>query len=167
MRLYGRVLGVRGGCLEFADDLAQQPGPGRRRRREHQDHHRQVHRAQQLEAPKEARYVPVWEPREEPRRSAGRERHPPRRLVHRLSRRLRVDRGPIFDGRGYPVHRRGVTTAEGLYFLGLPWLYTWGSGRLSGVAADATHLADQIASRAGKAARPPATAALNELALGS
>ena len=64
------------------------------------------------------------------------------------------------------MHRRGVTTADGLYFLGLPWLYTWGSGRLSGVAADATHLADHIATRAGKAAMPR-TATLNELALGS
>ena len=29
---------------------------------------------------------------------------------------------PVFNGEGYPVHERGVTSAEGLYFLGLPWL---------------------------------------------
>ena len=32
----------------------------------------------------------------------------------------------------------------GLYFLGLPWLHTWGSGRFSGVARDALFLAEQI-----------------------
>ena len=39
---------------------------------------------------------------------------------------------PVFDGRGYPMHRRGVTSCPGLYFLGLPWQHTWGSGRLRG-----------------------------------
>ena len=52
---------------------------------------------------------------------------------------------PVFDGKGYPGHARGVTTAQGLYFLGLPWLYTWGSGRFSGIARDANYLADCIA----------------------
>lgn len=51
---------------------------------------------------------------------------------------------PVFNGRGHPVHTRGVTRQGGLYFLGLPWLYTWGSGRFSGVARDALYLAEQI-----------------------
>jgi len=51
---------------------------------------------------------------------------------------------PVFNGRGHPVHQRGVTGQPGLYFLGLPWLYTWGSGRFSGVARDAMYLAEQI-----------------------
>jgi putative flavoprotein involved in K+ transport len=42
------------------------------------------------------------------------------------------------------VHRRGVTDVAGLYFLGLPWLHTWGSGRFSGVGLDAQLLADHI-----------------------
>ena len=52
---------------------------------------------------------------------------------------------PVFNGRGEPVHERGVTRQEGLYFLGLPWLHTWGSGRFSGVARDAEHVATHIA----------------------
>jgi putative flavoprotein involved in K+ transport len=52
---------------------------------------------------------------------------------------------PVFDGKGYPGHERGVTPIQGLYFLGLPWLYTWGSGRFSGIARDANYLADCIA----------------------
>jgi putative flavoprotein involved in K+ transport len=51
----------------------------------------------------------------------------------------------VFDGRGNPGHVRGVTRQPGLYFLGLPWLHTWGSGRFSGVARDAAFLAERIA----------------------
>jgi putative flavoprotein involved in K+ transport len=51
---------------------------------------------------------------------------------------------PVFDGKGIPAHRRGVTSSHGLYFLGLPWLHTWGSARFSGVAQDAEYLADRI-----------------------
>lgn len=54
---------------------------------------------------------------------------------------------PVFNGRGQPVHHRGVTQQPGLYFLGLPWLHTWGSGRFSGVARDALYLAEQIDAR--------------------
>ena len=51
---------------------------------------------------------------------------------------------PVFNGRGDPVHIRGVTQVDGLYFLGLPWLHTWGSGRFSGVARDAQYLFEKI-----------------------
>jgi len=51
---------------------------------------------------------------------------------------------PVFDERGYPRHERGVTPVHGLYFIGLPWLHTWGSGRFSGVGRDALHLAAAI-----------------------
>jgi putative flavoprotein involved in K+ transport len=51
---------------------------------------------------------------------------------------------PVFNGRGYPSHKRGVTPLSGLYFVGLPWLHTWGSGRFSGVARDAAHVVDSI-----------------------
>jgi putative flavoprotein involved in K+ transport len=51
---------------------------------------------------------------------------------------------PVFNGRSYPGHVRGVTRQPGLYFLGLPWLHTWGSGRFSGVARDAAFLAERI-----------------------
>jgi putative flavoprotein involved in K+ transport len=57
---------------------------------------------------------------------------------------------PVFNGRGQPAHVRGVTHYPGVYFLGLPWLYTWGSGRFSGVARDALYLAEQIEARTGK-----------------
>lgn len=73
---------------------------------------------------------------------------------------------PVFDGKGYPSHERGVTAVQGLYFLGLPWLYTWGSGRFSGIARDAAYLADCITAR--KKLFPVSTSnAVNQVALGS
>ena len=58
----------------------------------------------------------------------------------------------VFDGSGFPIHERGVTQSPGLYFLGLPWLYTWGSGRFCGVKDDANFLADIISLRSNKSA---------------
>lgn len=51
---------------------------------------------------------------------------------------------PVFDEQGVPVHKRGVTPAPGLYFLGLRWQHTQGSGLLGGVGRDAAFLAEQI-----------------------
>ena len=50
----------------------------------------------------------------------------------------------VFDGAGRPTHTRGATSSPGLYFLGIPWLHTWGSGRFLGIAADAEHVAGRI-----------------------
>ena len=54
---------------------------------------------------------------------------------------------PCFDGRGHPKYKRGVTDVEGLYFIGLPWLNTWGSGRFLGIAEDSEYLAGMIQSK--------------------
>ena len=53
---------------------------------------------------------------------------------------------PVFNGRSYPGHKRGITAQAGLYFLGLPWLHTWGSGRFSGVARDAEYVVEHLSS---------------------
>ena len=54
---------------------------------------------------------------------------------------------PVVDADGYPLQERGVTSYEGLYFLGLPWLHSRKSGILFGVGDDAAYLAEQIAER--------------------
>jgi putative flavoprotein involved in K+ transport len=51
---------------------------------------------------------------------------------------------PVFDERGRPAQRRGVTARPGLYFLGLHWMHTFKSGLFSGVGADAEYLAEHI-----------------------
>jgi putative flavoprotein involved in K+ transport len=51
---------------------------------------------------------------------------------------------PVFRDDGSVRHARGVTTAPGLYFLGMPWQYSRGSALLGFVKDDAQHIAHQI-----------------------
>ena len=57
---------------------------------------------------------------------------------------LKVD---AFDANGKPAHDRGVAKADGIYFLGLPWLSMRGSSFIWGVWEDAKYLAAQISNR--------------------
>jgi putative flavoprotein involved in K+ transport len=52
---------------------------------------------------------------------------------------------PVLDSAGAPIHTRGVTSMQGLYFLGMPWLYKRKSTFLAGVGEDAEFIADAIA----------------------
>lgn len=149
MALYGLMTGLDGDELEFQPNL-----------RENLDHADRIFNginasidkfiaSRGIDAPPGEPYVPVWQPEQERTR-----------LSLRASGIASVvwcigflpDFGwvdaPVFNGRGEPVHLRGVTGQPGLYFLGLPWLHTWGSGRFSGVARDAQFLAEAIASAA-------------------
>jgi putative flavoprotein involved in K+ transport len=145
MQLYGLLKGLDGDVLQFAPDLASNLA-----------HADKVYNGinasidkfiarQGIAAPPPSVYEPVWEVAEE------RER-----LDLRAADIASVIwcigfqpdfswlEAPVFNGRGQPGHARGVTAQKGLYFLGLPWLHTWGSGRFSGVARDALYLAEQI-----------------------
>jgi putative flavoprotein involved in K+ transport len=53
---------------------------------------------------------------------------------------------PVFGPDGHPVHYRGVVEGEpGLYFVGLPFLYSLGSSTIGGVGRDAEYIARCIA----------------------
>jgi putative flavoprotein involved in K+ transport len=52
--------------------------------------------------------------------------------------------GPSSEAKRLPVHERGVTAEQGLYFLGLPWLHKWKSAFLFGADEDAGHLAQHM-----------------------
>jgi putative flavoprotein involved in K+ transport len=75
---------------------------------------------------------------------------------------------PVLDASGAPIHMRGVTSAPGLYFLGLPWLHTRGSALLGWVKDDAEHIAGRIAEHAAttSGAADPAPATTFELRVG-
>lgn len=64
---------------------------------------------------------------------------------------LQVD---ALDDDGRPDHHRGVSSAPGVYFLGLPWLTRRASSFIYGVWHDAKYLADHIVSRRGYLAYP-------------
>lgn len=53
----------------------------------------------------------------------------------------------VFDETGKPLHKRGVTKQQGVYFLGLPWQSRRGSSFIWGVWHDAKFLADHIATK--------------------
>lgn len=53
----------------------------------------------------------------------------------------------VFDQDGKPSHQRGVTTEQGIYFVGLPWLSRRGSSFIWGVWHDAKYIADHISTQ--------------------
>ena len=55
--------------------------------------------------------------------------------------------GLELDKHSYPINYRGVSNIKGLYFLGLPWMYTRGSATLGGVSKDAKYLAKVISEK--------------------
>ncbi|MBJ2158870.1 MSMEG_0569 family flavin-dependent oxidoreductase [Variovorax sp. IB41] len=148
MELYGLLSGFDGGSFELQPNLRENLDSA-------DDTYNRINASidrfiasQGLEAPPPSVYTPVWEPAEERTRldlaAAG-----ITSVVWCIgfSPDFAWVDAPVFNGRGAPVHRRGVTNEPGLYFLGLPWLHTWGSGRFSGVARDAEFLAEAIEER--------------------
>jgi putative flavoprotein involved in K+ transport len=150
MRLYGRLDTVEDGILHLQDDLAK-----------NLDGADAVYNGicglidrhiaeQEIAAPPGAHYQPVWAPE-----SAPATLDPTAAGITGIvwSTGFRPDWSwvelPIFNGAGYPVHRRGVTAMDGAYVLGLPWLHTWGSGRFVGVGRDAGFLAERITAQFG------------------
>ena len=51
---------------------------------------------------------------------------------------------PVCDERGYPRYERGVTQIPGLYFVGLHWMHTQGSGLFYQVGRDAAFVVDHL-----------------------
>jgi putative flavoprotein involved in K+ transport len=172
MELYGRLLDVSGHRLMFDDDLAQCLDQADRVSDSIRTSIDAFIAKKGISAPQEPRYRPVWAPPRErvelDYRAAG-----ITAIVWCIG--FRTDYGwidlPVFNGRGQPAHVRGVTPVPGVYFLGLPWLYTWGSGRFSGIARDAGYLAEHIEARVGLGAAERQAAlnqpTLNEAAIGS
>jgi putative flavoprotein involved in K+ transport len=145
LRLYGRLMDVDDAVLMFAADL--------KRNLDAADAAADATKAAidehiagaGLEAPREERYVPVWEPGVQPREldveAAGIQSVV---WCTGFDTDHRWVQAPVFDGRGRPCHERGVTDVAGLYVVGLPWLHTWGSGQFAGIASDAEYVADLI-----------------------
>jgi putative flavoprotein involved in K+ transport len=146
MRLYGRLEDIgAGGRMIFADNLLQNLDSADATYNNICaiiDKHIEENK---ITAPASRHYVPVWRP-ENPARELDLKEAGVTSIVWATGFRANWSwvNVPIFDANGYPDHRRGVTPVTGIYVLGLPWLYTWGSGRFVGVGRDAGFLADRI-----------------------
>ena len=146
MALYGRMEGVSNGRMLFAPNL-----------KSNLDNADRVynginalidrHIAEKgIDAPPASVYTPLWEPEGEPAElDLKAEGITSVIWATGFSPDWSYVGLPIFDGTGYPVQRRGVTGIDGVYVLGLPWLWTWGSGRFLAVGKDAEHVVDHLA----------------------
>jgi len=147
MHLHGRLLGVEGSGLAFADDLAGNLDAADATAERIKDAIDRYIGEHGFEAPTEPRYTPVWEPAaDDPARTSLAQAELSTIVwatgFHSDWSWVKV---PAFDGSGYPTHHRGVTTVPGLYVLGLPWLHTWGSGRFAGIDRDARYVSERVA----------------------
>lgn len=167
MQLHGRLKSISGGKLEFWDDLKRNLDQADAVAESIKKSIDTFLEKNQIQAPTEPPYKPAWEPQEEIS-AIDYDEADIGAVVWCTGYQSDFSwvEIPVFDGKGYPGHERGVTGVRGLYFLGLPWLYTWGSGRFSGVARDASYLADYIAARK-KASHSNAWSVVNEFLLGS
>ena len=167
MKLFGKLKQISGNIFEFQPNLKQNLDQADAVAESIKRTIDQFIEKNQIQAPTEAPYHPAWEPIEEPL-SLDYEAANIGTVIWCTGYEsdFRWIEIPVFDGKGYPGHQRGVTDIAGLYFLGLPWLYTWGSGRFSGIARDATYLADYIAARK-KVILPTVLQGVNEVAIGS
>lgn len=165
MQLHGRLQDIHQGQFEFSDDLKQnldQADAVSESIKKTIDGYIDKH---QLEAPIDPPYCPIWQP-ETPTLQLDAAQIEAVIWCTGYEADFRWVEIPVFDGKGYPGHDRGITQVRGLYFLGLPWLYTWGSGRFSGIARDALYLADYITARQ-RTANLGAWSVVNEFLLGS
>jgi len=167
MQLHGRLQSVAAGQLQFGDDLRHNLDQADAVAESIKRSIDQFIEAQRLDIPAEAPYAPVWVPPEGTPAPLDLAAAGIGSVIWCTG--FRTDYRwidlPAFDGRGYPRHERGVSPVLGLYFLGLPWQYTWGSGRFSGVARDAEFLLGQILGRTG--AWVPGSAKARPLAVGA
>jgi putative flavoprotein involved in K+ transport len=167
MQLHGKLKDIGNGAIEFGDDLKQNLDQADAVAESIKKTIDGFIEKNQIEAPTEPPYQPVWQPEQEVL-SLDYEAANIGAVIWCTGYQsdFRWVEIPVFDGKGYPGHERGVTQVWGLYFLGLPWLYTWGSGRFSGIARDANYLADYIVARK-KASQSNAWSVVNEFLLGS
>lgn len=145
MSLHGRLKDCNEGVMLFADDLAANLDNADRSSENIKNTIDQYIADHRLDAPLENRYLPLWKPN--PGCSTlDLVAEQVCSIVWSVGFESSFDwiELPVFDGRGYPIHSRGVSCESGLYFLGLPWMYTWGSGRFSGVARDSAFLLEKI-----------------------
>ena len=146
MQLYGRLENIDGGVAQFDNKLKTYLDNADAASENIKNSIDKFIAQQNLDAPAEARYQPVWQPPANAPSSLNLATSQITTVIWCVG--FRTDFSwidlPVFDQRGYPQHDRGVTTDPALSFLGLPWQYSWGSGRFSGVGRDADFLAAHI-----------------------
>jgi putative flavoprotein involved in K+ transport len=145
MELYGKLCGLDGNKLLFEPNLADILDSADQTYNSINERIDQYIEKHNIRAPEGFAYTPTWTPPVE-RNELNLSHSEISDIVWCIgfSPNYHWLDVPVFNGRGYPAHERGVTQFPGVYFIGLPWLHTWGSGRFSGVATDAANLVNVI-----------------------
>jgi putative flavoprotein involved in K+ transport len=145
MELYGRLQDLQDGVLHFAPNLIDNLDSADKTFNGINAGIDAFIEKNGIEAPPGSRYEPVWSPAEE-RTTLDLQTSGIGSIVWCIGFTPDFSwlDAPVFNGRGYPAHTRGVTPVDGIYFVGLPWLHTWGSGRFSGVARDAEYVVNKV-----------------------
>ena len=148
MKLYGRLETITSGRMRFARNLAKTLDEADRVYNGINaliDRHIE---AKSISAPPASVYAPVWTPPgETDELDLSAQGVSTVLWATGFTPDWSYVRSPIFDGTGYPAQRRGVTREPGLYVVGLPWLWTWGSGRFLSVGRDAEFLVEHEVQR--------------------
>jgi putative flavoprotein involved in K+ transport len=151
LALHGRLLAGDGTHLRFASDLERNLDAADATAERIKDTIDRWILGQDVDAPVERRYEPVWRPPTDGGEPLDLDAAGVRTVIWAtgFTPNWSWVKLAAFDERGHPLHDRGVTKVEGLSVLGLPWLHTWGSGRFAGIAEDAAHVVDRIAEQVG------------------
>jgi putative flavoprotein involved in K+ transport len=159
VQLCGRLRGISEGTAFFTDDLTANVVSADTEARKLLESIDRVIETQQLDAPAEDVPPDLRPGGRGPAASADENRSAPLELDLGKTKigtviwatGYRPDftwvRLPFLDADGYPMQRRGVTSVEGLYVLGLDWLHTAKSGLFAGITDDASYLASAITAR--------------------
>ncbi len=145
VRLHGRLMDAEGTQVRFADDLAESLDAVDKACHERLAKIDEYIAKSGINAPENSLEPIDWRPASEPAtldlKQAGISS-----VIYGTG--FRFDFGwidlPVFDARGYPRYERGVTEVPGLYFVGLHWLHTCGSGLFYQVGRDAEYVVNHL-----------------------
>jgi putative flavoprotein involved in K+ transport len=145
VKLHGRLLDVEGSIVRFADDLADKLDTIDRICRENLSEIDEYIAMNGIDAPEDDLAPVEWRPSSMPPtldlKQAGISS-----VIYGTG--FYFDFGwidlPVFDERGYPRYERGVTEIPGIYFVGLHWLHTQGSGLFYQVGRDAGYVVEHL-----------------------
>lgn len=147
VKLHGRVVNAEGYEVSFADDLATSLDAADEACRKRLATIDKYITENGIEAPPSDLEQVDWQPSPEPTnlnlREAG-----INSVIYGTGFRFDFEwiDLPVLDERGYRRYERGVTAVSGLYFVGLHWLHTWGSGLFYQVGRDAEYVVDHLCS---------------------
>ena len=150
VELRGQINGVKNGKISFNNDLKQNLDAADATYTRIQKNIDTYIDVNDIDAPPPTRYKAIWEPTIKNEQPIDYTEKGIKNIIWSTGFTVDyswIDFPEIFDTKGFPIYKRGVTAESCLYFIGLPWLHTWGSGRFSHVGQDAMYISNYILDR--------------------